>query len=131
MRSLHLFASYPQKFVRYQRMRRRQCRSLSTRPRALADEVENENAEGVWGYLMPLDDKVDSPFVLKKREGCAADDSSKQKSGKKAPSGYLVGRHPECGQCEHLSKQRFKLLTHWYRFDHRKPHDLQSPFPHF
>lgn len=77
-------------------------------PRAFADEVEDEDAEGVWGYLMPLDDKVDRAFVLKKRDGCAGrDDSSKEKSGKRIPArkpgnsrgpgGYLIGRHPECG----------------------------------
>lgn len=77
-------------------------------PRAFADEVEDEDAEGVWGYLMPLDDKVDGAFVLKKRDGCAGrDDTTDEKSGKRtpvrkqgngrAPGGYLVGRHPECG----------------------------------
>lgn len=77
-------------------------------PRAFADEVENEDAEGVWGYLMPLDDKVDGAFVLKTRDGCSGrDESTQDKSGRKpsprkqgtnrAPSGYLIGRHPECG----------------------------------
>lgn len=77
-------------------------------PRAFADEVEDEDAEGVWGYLVPLNDKVDGAFVLKERDGCAGrDEASKEKSGKKrqprkqgnsrAPGGYLIGRHPECG----------------------------------
>ncbi|KAI2814834.1 hypothetical protein CBS115989_8199 [Aspergillus niger] len=39
-------------------------------PRAFADEVEDEAAEGVWGYLLPLDDKVRRPLVLRKRGGC-------------------------------------------------------------
>jgi serine/threonine-protein kinase Chk2 len=71
--------------------------------------VEDESAEGVWGYLIPLDDKVSGAFVLKKRDACAGrDEASKGKSTKRslarkqgnnrAPGGYLVGRHPECGQ---------------------------------
>lgn len=78
-------------------------------PRAFADEVDDESAEGVWGYLIPLDDKVSSAFVLKKRDNCAGrDEVSKDKSAKKSlvpkpgnnrtTGGYLVGRHPECGQ---------------------------------
>jgi len=78
-------------------------------PRAFADEVEDESAEGVWGYLIPLDDKVSGAFVLKRRDSCAGrDEAPKDKSAKKsparkqginrAPGGYLVGRHPECGQ---------------------------------
>ncbi|KAJ5919026.1 serine/threonine-protein kinase chk2 (cds1) [Penicillium verhagenii] len=76
-------------------------------PRAFADEVEDEDAEGVWGYLIPLDDKVSSAFTLKKRDGCDnREDAAKDKSGKnsqackqkngRAPGGYLIGRHPEC-----------------------------------
>ncbi|OJJ66646.1 hypothetical protein ASPBRDRAFT_137315 [Aspergillus brasiliensis CBS 101740] len=83
-------------------------------PRAFADEVEDEAAEGVWGYLLPLDDKVRRPLVLRKRGGCeerksaesttnskkgAAKDSAgsvpKQKDSL-SPSGYLIGRHNEC-----------------------------------
>lgn len=80
-------------------------------PRAFADEVEDESAEGVWGYLIPLDDKVSGAFVLKKRDSCAGRDEppkDKEKTAKKsvarrqgnnpAPGGYLFGRHPECGQ---------------------------------
>lgn len=77
-------------------------------PRAFADEVGDENAEGVWGYLIPLDDKVDEAFVLKTRDGCTGhDEATQDKSGRKAsarkqgtsraPGGYLIGRHPECG----------------------------------
>lgn len=78
-------------------------------PRAFADEVEDEDAEGVWGYLIPLDDKVSGAFVLKRRDSCEnRNEAAKDKSGKKsqaskqgngrAPGGYLIGRHPECGQ---------------------------------
>ncbi|KAL2866788.1 cytochrome P450 [Aspergillus lucknowensis] len=82
-------------------------------PRAFADDVEDEAAEGVWGYLIPLDDKVRDALVLRKRDSCEDDTSSpkphskkgslKQSKGaavKQAPSrrpgGYLIGRHPEC-----------------------------------
>ncbi|KAJ5157581.1 DNA damage response protein kinase DUN1 [Penicillium canariense] len=63
------------------------------------DEVDDESAEGVWGYLIPLDDSVSGAFVLKQRDGCVKSDTkpqtSKQGNGR-APGGYLVGRHPEC-----------------------------------
>ncbi|KAJ5730137.1 serine/threonine-protein kinase chk2 (cds1) [Penicillium malachiteum] len=72
-------------------------------PRAFADEVEDESEEGVWGYLIPLDDKVDETFVLKTRNSCEnRADSAKDKSkackpgNGQAPGGYLFGRHPEC-----------------------------------
>ncbi|KAE8326811.1 cytochrome P450 [Aspergillus sergii] len=83
-------------------------------PRAFADEVEDEAAEGVWGYLIPLDEKVRRPLVLRKRDSCEghADVKSKGKTGKATrrqdkssedkqakshpPGGYLIGRHPEC-----------------------------------
>lgn len=77
-------------------------------PRAFADD-EDEDAEGVWGYLLPLDDKVNGAFVLKHRNGCSAqNEQSQDKPAKKSdsrksansrpPGGYLVGRHPECGE---------------------------------
>ncbi|OQD89020.1 hypothetical protein PENANT_c003G03162 [Penicillium antarcticum] len=71
-------------------------------PRAFVDEVEDEDAEGVWGYLLPLDEHGKGPLVLKKRNQCGDDTSlAKAKSGKKnelckSPGGFLVGRHPEC-----------------------------------
>ncbi|KAL5335244.1 cytochrome P450 [Aspergillus crustosus] len=82
-------------------------------PRAFADEVEDEAAEGVWGYLIPLDDKVQDALVLRKRDSCEDEPSSSKSKPKKAsqkqgkdyttkqvpgrrPGGYLVGRHPEC-----------------------------------
>ncbi|KAJ5114570.1 hypothetical protein NUU61_000329 [Penicillium alfredii] len=76
-------------------------------PRAFADEVEDEGAEGVWGYLIPLDEKVSGPLVLRKRDSCdIRDGAAKSKTDKKlqarkqgngqSPGGYLVGRHPEC-----------------------------------
>lgn len=83
-------------------------------PRNYADEVEDEAAEGVWGYLIPLDDKARTVLVLRKRDSCEGPRSndSKPKSGRgeqvkktgngrkngHSPGGYLVGRHPECGR---------------------------------
>ncbi|KAI8962690.1 checkpoint kinase 2-like protein [Daldinia sp. FL1419] len=88
---------------------------------ALSDEVEDEEKEGVWGYLFPLDPKHGGRcVVLKKRSTCqlpndvsgvlakeqssSADASAlKQEESfekskvKGVPSGgYLIGRHPEC-----------------------------------
>lgn len=78
------------------------------------DEVEDEAAEGVWGYLIPLNDKVKHALVLRKRDGCGGRgkaepgkgalrpaEDSKDKNGHNhgSPNGYLVGRHPECGEC--------------------------------
>ncbi|KAL2365595.1 hypothetical protein RJZ56_001472 [Blastomyces dermatitidis] len=83
-------------------------------PRALADEVDDEAAEGVWGYLIPLDDKFGDPLVLKKRDTCSSPavgttnrrkGSSRSKRGKVKlenlasqdhTGGYLIGRHSEC-----------------------------------
>ncbi|KAI5465940.1 kinase-like domain-containing protein [Mariannaea sp. PMI_226] len=90
---------------------------------ALSEELDDEIAEGVWGYLVPLDPKYgEKPIVLKKRGACPLPDTiadatktdpkhskgksplpkedeaqEKKKSSKNASSGgYLIGRHPEC-----------------------------------
>ncbi|KAL4737081.1 kinase-like domain-containing protein [Aspergillus similis] len=78
-------------------------------PRAFADDVEDEAAEGVWGYLIPLDDKVRDSLVLRKRDGCDAkptkersskerksEESAAKHAANRRPGGYLIGRHPEC-----------------------------------
>jgi serine/threonine-protein kinase CHEK2 len=90
-------------------------------PPAFAYEVDDEEAEGVWGYLVPIDGKSSKfgTLVLKQRETCMASDTSHVKEGsavsrgkykeqekaiekkkeRKSPSrGYLLGRHPECGE---------------------------------
>ena len=54
-------------------------------PRAFADDVEDEAAEGVWGYLIPLDDTVGQSLVLKKRNNCEG--------------GSCVGRATETSKC--------------------------------
>lgn len=85
---------------------------------ALSDEVRDEIKEGVWGYLFPLDPKYGRCVVLKKRSTCPLPDAvtgiatakphtlplkqeqlyEKTKIQGPASGGYLIGRHPECGE---------------------------------
>ncbi|EEP82938.1 hypothetical protein UREG_07803 [Uncinocarpus reesii 1704] len=81
--------------------------------RAFVTGVEDEAAEGVWGYLVPLDNRFGDTLVLRKRDTCfstpvcgAAKNGTsrlKRRKGKEKatprelnPSGYLIGRHSEC-----------------------------------
>lgn len=88
-------------------------------PLPFAYEVEDEEAEGVWGYLVPLDG-YNEPLVLRNRGACPVSKdqlggaSGRQKVSKKywqkreneyekskavndfPAEGYLLGRHPEC-----------------------------------
>jgi len=105
---------------------------------ALAEEVEDEVKEGVWGYLVPLDPKYgDKPVVLKRRSACplpeTVDKATKEKqtnSDEKsaalkseeayertkvkgiASGGYLIGRHNECDIVvnNHIVSNRHCLL---------------------
>lgn len=89
-------------------------------------EVDNEEEEGVWGYLIPLNKSLGDTLVLKKRSACPMSSAqnnlgkgSKKQSGKpdspeelikqeeqyearksndSPAGGYLIGRHPECGK---------------------------------
>ena len=97
--------------------------SVDSQTAAVADEEDDEIQEGVWGYLVPLDPEYgDKPLVLKKRNACSLPGSTEMNTDKKAvdrknksatsrdeayertkiggsPSGgYLIGRHPECGE---------------------------------
>jgi serine/threonine-protein kinase Chk2 len=90
-------------------------------PRDLGDDVEDEEAEGIWGYLFPMNPEHGQRLVLKRRTFCPApvkplqigmptiktktnnsfskdeEDYEAQKEKKGFPaSGYLIGRHPEC-----------------------------------
>lgn len=92
---------------------------------ALSSEVENETEEGVWGYLLPLDQKYGKSLVLRKRSACPTLDGMENFGKKKGDreskidgkdfkaeedayeetrlkgitsGGYLIGRHPECGK---------------------------------
>lgn len=97
-------------------------------PEGLSYEVENEEEEGVWGYLVPLDHNSGDTLVLRRRAACPvpgtrvgrSDGKSKvekeeykkqeelyekEKSVAGIPAGgYLIGRHPECGWFTHCSK---------------------------
>lgn len=95
-------------------------------PKSLSHEVDDEEAEGVWGYLVPLDDIFGETVVCRARAACPAPyptsdfgkGTGKREKGKAGnpnfrdeelsyekekrisgfPSGgYLIGRHPECG----------------------------------
>ncbi|EGS18823.1 uncharacterized protein CTHT_0054330 [Thermochaetoides thermophila DSM 1495] len=84
----------------------------------LSDEVEDEEKEGVWGYLFPLDTRFGlTPYVLRKKDACQAanavekqkESSQSSRAGRRSqrvaavksvkagsPVGFLIGRHPEC-----------------------------------
>jgi serine/threonine-protein kinase Chk2 len=40
----------------------------------LSDEVKDEVEEGVWGYLLPLDQKYGKSLVLRRRNACPKPD---------------------------------------------------------
>lgn len=88
----------------------------------MSHEVEDEEGEGVWGYLIPLDHNIGDTLVLRRRTACPLPKArvgkaeGKQKVSKKtykkqeekfeeikkkdsevSAGGYLIGRHPECG----------------------------------
>ena len=91
-------------------------------PRDTEPDEEDEEAEGIWGYLFPLSPELGERLVLRKRNVCPAPikpleiskpvkstagndsdplqeekDYEKQKRELGLPSGgYLIGRHPEC-----------------------------------
>ena len=93
-------------------------------PPPISYEVEDEEAEGVWGYLIPTDGGPgnNDAMVLQKRAACPVpqsivgkssgkhqvakdeyqqqeDNYEKEKAEKGVPAGgYLIGRHPECGK---------------------------------
>ena len=97
---------------------------------SLSHDVIDEEQEGVWGYLIPLDSRFGDTLVLRKRTACPAPSpqadfgkGSKKRGNGKMPSkyykeeeeiyediklrkgfpagGYLIGRHPECGTFSH------------------------------
>ncbi|KAF3481743.1 serine/threonine-protein kinase chk2 [Arthroderma uncinatum] len=76
-------------------------------PVQFMDDIEDEVAEGVWGYLTPLDNKFGGQLILKKRDSTlttpvggaiATPGSTKSKRGASEinRAGYLIGRHSEC-----------------------------------
>lgn len=89
-----------------------QAFSQFTNPKtALSEYVKDEEKEGVWGYLLPLNAEYKQPLIMRKRSACpkapALDklgEASEQANAKDdkpeahTSGGYLIGRHPECGK---------------------------------
>lgn len=89
-----------------------QAFSQFTNPKtALSEYVKDEEKEGVWGYLLPLNAEYKQPLIMRKRSACpkppALDklgEASEQGNAKDekpeahSSGGYLIGRHPECGK---------------------------------
>ena len=102
-------------------------------PKARSHEVEDEEAEGVWGYLVPVDPIFGDTLVCRARVACPAPypsshfgkgttkrdlapteianyvDEEKLYEAEKLSSGfpgggYLIGRHPECGMQKSQSR---------------------------
>ena len=100
-------------------------------PKTLSHEVEDEEEEGVWGYLVPVDAVFGDTLVLKNRSACPAPypnvdfgkGTKKRAKGQKGVTsfvqeekdyeiekrtsgfpagGYLIGRHPECGMLQYI-----------------------------
>ena len=113
-------------------------------------EVDDEEGEGVWGYLIPLDHnaKDNSTLVLKRRTACPLpQDRLKPRDGnkrvskkeytkqeeefeksktKEVPSGgFLLGRHPECGKSA-LSVCLGRVTLTRTRSCHQRP-DCEQP----
>ncbi|CAI6341677.1 unnamed protein product [Periconia digitata] len=89
-------------------------------PNSRAYAVDDEEGEGVWGYLVPLDTRSGDVLVLRRRAACPVPSSKigstsgrekvDPKTFKKeeetyesekadhgvTSGGYLIGRHPEC-----------------------------------
>ena len=93
---------------------------------SLSRDVLDEEREGVWGYLLPVDHNFGDTLVLRKRSACARpgpsgefgrggearakgetalknyeeeEDKYEEAKQRGMPSGgYLIGRHPECGK---------------------------------
>jgi len=92
-------------------------------PAPYSYEVKDEEAEGVWGYLVPLQGVpgTQDTLVLKRRAACPLPGTSTRADGRHQVSadqyiqeegsieqekvskgvpagGYLIGRHNECGR---------------------------------
>lgn len=116
----------------------------------LSEDVKDEAEEGVWGYLLPLDQKYGKSLVLKKRNACplpeklpnfGKDGLKKGKDFAKeedayeqtkfkgiASGGYLIGRHPECGKLATVFERHLANITG--RPHYRRSHSLEPPLPH-
>lgn len=116
-------------------------------PPPFAYEVDDEEAEAVWGYLVPIDGKSNrfGTLVLRERQTCApksqcssngksslsksnkskASDKKgeKSKEGESPSKGYLIGRHPECGKYL-IKNMRYSLAYLHNRFGDRCDNSL-------
>jgi serine/threonine-protein kinase Chk2 len=107
-------------------------------PESRTYAVDDEEAEEVWGYLVPMDSRAGDVMVLRRRQACPVPttrvgktngidkvdkeefkaqeeqyENEKQEHGLPA-GGYLVGRHRECGkswQRMHSTLHRAAFLT--------------------
>ncbi|TKA64015.1 hypothetical protein B0A55_09811 [Friedmanniomyces simplex] len=110
-------------------------------PAPISYEVQDEEAEGVWGYLIPVTG-IREPLVLKTRGVCpvSGEDTGKKHGTSKVPQqhwrkkeeeyekkkcadgipaeGYLIGRHPECDRQVNVPtvSNRHCLLFHENNF---------------
>lgn len=84
--------------------------------------VDDEEAEEVWGYLVPFDDHAGKVTVLRRRDACPVPTTRVGRTNGRDPvaqgeykrqeedyeqekadyginaGGYLIGRHRECGR---------------------------------
>ena len=124
-------------------------------PQALSYEVQDEEGEGVWGYLVPLDSKSGDTLVLRKRSACPAPlgknskitgrervdrrtyERQEEYENKKAESvtagGYLIGRHPECGTFFYCTPRRSQVSHAHYSFRPGcgQPYRIKPTLPYF
>lgn len=113
-------------------------------PPPVAYEVKDEQEEGVWGYLVPVDGVTD-PLVLRDRTACPVpvqrlgkatgrqkvdqkhwakkeDEYEQDKRVNGIPAGgYLIGRHPECDRVVNVPtvSNRHALLFNEHRSGNR------------
>jgi serine/threonine-protein kinase Chk2 len=118
----------------------------------LIDDEDEEN-EGIWGYLLPLNEKYGKSLVLRKRTACPlpggmenfgkdrgrrevneqknfeAEEEAYEDTKLKgiASGGYLIGRHPECGMFISLATVR---ITEFGRYRDRRSYRFQQALPY-
>ena len=121
-------------------------------PHNRAYAVDDEEGEGVWGYLLPLDYGAGDPLVLRRRTACPVPStivgrtSGKNKVAKKeyeeqeeeyedqkakngvTAGGYLIGRHPECGKTN-LNCTSAHVTDKGCRSDNKLAHRFQPALP--
>ncbi|KAK4977448.1 hypothetical protein LTR28_006848, partial [Elasticomyces elasticus] len=113
-------------------------------PSAFSWEVKDEEGEGVWGYLVPVDNGMDT-LVLRRRGACPVpqtrvnrtdgrqrvdkkeyrkqeEEYEEEKATDGVPAGgYLIGRHPEC---DRIIEQPTVSNRHCLLFNENKDGDM-------